>query len=97
MFRNYNGQKLGLAFVGLLVLAGCSKSEKPDLLSQNTVNNATRVAPGSERDFIVNVGDRIYFLVDQTRKCFAGHSVPKKLILELRCYRKALIFHILLF
>lgn len=66
MFRNTASQKLGLAFVGLLVLAGCSKSEKPDLLTQNTVNDATRVAPGSERDFIVNVGDRIYFLVDQT-------------------------------
>ncbi len=66
MFRNNAGLKVGLAFVGLLVLAGCSKSEKPDLLSQNTVNNATQVAPGSERDFIVNVGDRIYFLVDQT-------------------------------
>ena len=66
MFRNNAGLKVGLAFVGLLVLAGCSKSEKPDLLSQSTVNNATQVAPGSERDFIVNVGDRIYFLVDQT-------------------------------
>jgi len=66
MFRNTAGRKVALAFVGLLALAGCSKSEKPDLLAQGPVNNATRVAPGSERDFIVNVGDRIYFLVDQT-------------------------------
>jgi len=65
MFRNIAGRKVALAFVGMLVLAGCSKSEKPDLLSQGP-NNATQVAPGSERDFIVNVGDRIYFPVDQT-------------------------------
>ncbi len=65
MFRKIAGRRIAMAFFGLLVLAGCSKAEKPDLLSQSP-NNATRVSPGSERDFIVNVGDRIYFLVDQT-------------------------------
>ncbi len=66
MSRKVTGRKVALAFVGLLALAGCSKSEKPDLLAQGGNNSATQVAPGSERDFIVNVGDRIYFLVDQT-------------------------------
>jgi peptidoglycan-associated lipoprotein len=60
------GSKVALALVGMLVLAGCSKSEKPDLLAQNGAGSGTQVSPGSERDFIVNVGDRVYFLVDQT-------------------------------
>ncbi|MGB7204661.1 MAG: peptidoglycan-associated lipoprotein Pal [Anderseniella sp.] len=67
MLGNTKSHKIGLAFVAMLVLAGCSKSEKPDLLAQGEGgNSATQVAPGTERDFIVNVGDRIYFLVDQT-------------------------------
>jgi peptidoglycan-associated lipoprotein len=66
MLRFTAGRKIALAFVGMLVLAGCSKSEKPDLLAQGGPNSATQVSPGSERDFIVNVGDRVYFLVDQT-------------------------------
>jgi peptidoglycan-associated lipoprotein len=66
MLRFIAGSKVALALAGMIVLAGCSKSEKPDLLTQNGPNSATSVAPGSERDFIVNVGDRVYFLVDQT-------------------------------
>ena len=66
MLRVFAGSKVALALAGMIVLAGCSKSEKPDLLTQNGPNSATSVAPGSERDFIVNVGDRVYFLVDQT-------------------------------
>ncbi len=66
MLRITAGRKVAIAFAGLMLLAGCSKSEKPDLLAQGGANNATQVAPGTERDFIVNVGDRVYFLVDQT-------------------------------
>lgn len=66
MLRFVAGRRIVLAFIGMLVLAGCSKSEKPDLLAQSGPNSATQVLPGSERDFIVNVGDRVYFLVDQT-------------------------------
>ena len=66
MLRILAGSKIALALVGMLVLAGCSKSEKPDLLAQNGADSGTQVSPGSERDFIVNVGDRVYFPVDQT-------------------------------
>ena len=63
MLRLGAGRKVALAFAALLALAGCSKNEKPDLLTQPQV---TQVTPGTERDFIVNIGDRIYFLVDQS-------------------------------
>ncbi len=55
-----------------LALAACSSSDKPQL-DPNANNGALSggqgaggpVVPGSERDFILNVGDRVHFLVDQ--------------------------------
>ena len=53
MLRYTAGRKIALAFVGMLVLAGCSKSEKPDLLAQGGPNSATQVAPGEVIEFRV--------------------------------------------
>jgi peptidoglycan-associated lipoprotein len=55
-----------------MALAACSSADKPQL-DANAGNAALSggagqggpVAPGSERDFILNVGDRVHFLVDQ--------------------------------
>ena len=51
-------------------LAACSKDTQPQLDVSNApgARQGTQggpVVPGSERDFIVNVGDRVHFLVDQ--------------------------------
>ncbi len=43
----------------LLALAACSSSN-------NTLNSRTAATPGSEQDFIVNVGDRVFFPTDIT-------------------------------
>jgi peptidoglycan-associated lipoprotein len=40
--------------------SGCASQNRPDILAEQTA------VPGSERDFIVNVGDRVYFIVDQS-------------------------------
>ncbi len=55
-----------------LTLAACSSADKPKL-DANGGNAALSggagqggpVVPGSERDFILNVGDRVHFAVDQ--------------------------------
>ncbi len=55
-----------------LTLAACSSADKPQL-DANAGNAALSggagqggpAVPGSERDFILNVGDRVHFLVDQ--------------------------------
>ena len=47
-----------------LALAACSKKNTPDL-NAGTGPGAVAV-PGSEQDFNVNVGDRVFFLEDQS-------------------------------
>ena len=47
-----------------LALAACSKKNTPDL-NAGTGPGAAAV-PGSEQDFTVNVGDRVFFMEDQS-------------------------------
>ena len=56
------GFRIAAIFCCLLAVAACSKKNTPDL----DAGGAGQVKPGSQQDFSVNVGDRIYFLVDQT-------------------------------
>ncbi|MEM7216175.1 MAG: peptidoglycan-associated lipoprotein Pal [Pseudomonadota bacterium] len=50
-------------FLGL-ALAGCAKTNKlPDNAGQLGLNGAT---PGSQQDFTVNVGDRVFFETDSS-------------------------------
>jgi peptidoglycan-associated lipoprotein len=60
MLRNLAGLKIAAVCAGLLVVAGCSSQNRPDIMAEQTAT------PGSERDFIVNVGDRVHFVVDQS-------------------------------
>ena len=55
--------KIAAAFCCVLALAACSKKSTPDLEATNGVGVA---APGSEKDFALNVGDRIYFAEDKS-------------------------------
>jgi peptidoglycan-associated lipoprotein len=48
-----------------LALAACSKKNTPDL-EEGTGGGVGSAAPGSVRDFETNVGDRVYFIVDQS-------------------------------
>jgi len=51
-------------FMGL-ALVGCAKKDKlPDNSGQLGLNNGA--APGSQQDFTVNVGDRVFFETDST-------------------------------
>jgi len=53
-----------VAFAVGLALAGCaSKKPLPDNAAGLGINNAT---PGSEQDFTVNVGDRVFFETDSS-------------------------------
>ena len=54
--------KITAVCLGVVFVAGCSKKDKPEL----AVQGEQAAVPGSERDFIVNVGDRVQFLVDQS-------------------------------
>lgn len=61
-----------------LALAACSKKNTPDLEAGpggGIGAGAGNVAPGSQADFETNVGDRIYFLVDQTDLTSEGREI----------------------
>ena len=52
------GAKFAALVLGALAIAGCAK-QQPD---QAAMANAA--TPGSQQDFIVNVGDRVFFETD---------------------------------
>jgi peptidoglycan-associated lipoprotein len=64
-----------------LALAACTKKNAPDLEAGpgggggGLGAGVGNVAPGSEADFQTNVGDRIYFLVDQTKLTPEGREI----------------------
>ena len=60
MLRNLAGLKIAAICAVVLAVAGCASKNRPDIMAEQSA------VPGSERDFIVNVGDRIHFIVDQS-------------------------------
>ena len=56
--------RIAAAFCCVLALAACSKKNTPDLEAANS--GVGQAAPGSEKDFAVNAGDRVYFAEDQS-------------------------------
>ncbi|QPC45368.1 peptidoglycan-associated lipoprotein Pal [Kaustia mangrovi] len=52
--------KFAAIVFGMLAVAACSSSDRPDLQQQEAA------VPGSERDFVLNVGDRVFFTTDVT-------------------------------
>jgi peptidoglycan-associated lipoprotein len=65
MLRNLSGFKIAVALCCVLALTACSKKNTPNLEATNAGLGAGASSPGSEADFATNVGDRIYFVVDQ--------------------------------
>jgi peptidoglycan-associated lipoprotein len=55
------GAKFAAVIVGALVIAGCAKHD-----ADATNAMASAAAPGSQQDFVVNVGDRVFFDTDSS-------------------------------
>jgi peptidoglycan-associated lipoprotein len=55
------GAKFAALVLGALAIASCAKNNQPD---PNAMANAA--VPGSQQDFIVNVGDRVFFDTDSS-------------------------------
>ena len=61
--RNVRVAKLAALFLAALALGACAKNPAQD---SGALANASAAAPGSQQDFVVNVGDRVFFESDQT-------------------------------
>jgi peptidoglycan-associated lipoprotein len=55
------GAKFAALLLGALAIAGCAKQAQNDQLGM-----AGAATPGSQQDFIVNVGDRVFFDTDSS-------------------------------
>jgi peptidoglycan-associated lipoprotein len=55
------GAKFAAVLLGALAIAGCAKNAQND-----QVGMAGAATPGSQQDFIVNVGDRVFFETDSS-------------------------------
>jgi peptidoglycan-associated lipoprotein len=55
------GARLAAALAAALAIAACASQN-----ADNTQANANNAAPGSQQDFVVNVGDRVFFETDST-------------------------------
>jgi len=71
------GMRLAVVLVAGLTLAACAQKEKPA---------AGNVAPGTAQDFVVNVGDRVFFPVDQTTLTAQARDTLNKQAQWLRLY-----------
>src|SRR3954453_11491561 len=65
---------MALLAVGL-ALGACAKNQATDSLASGANGVAT---PGSQQDFVVNVGDRVFFETDQTDLTPQARSTLKK-------------------
>jgi peptidoglycan-associated lipoprotein len=63
-----------------LALAACSKKNTPDLEA------GSQVRPGSQQDFTVNVGDRIFFAEDQSTLSPEAQETLRKQASWLKTY-----------
>jgi peptidoglycan-associated lipoprotein len=77
MMRRMAGFKIAAACCCFLALAACSKKNTPNLEAGGDAGIGS-ARPGSEQDFATNVGDRIYFIVDQSDLTGEGQEILSK-------------------
>ena len=57
----FRGAKFALFVIAALAIAGCAKEQ-----AEQTALVGGAAAPGSQQDFVVNVGDRVFFETDSS-------------------------------
>jgi peptidoglycan-associated lipoprotein len=62
VMRNFRAAKLAVLAVLVLAVAGCAKNA----IDPNAASANAAAVPGSQQDFVVNVGDRVFFETDST-------------------------------
>ena len=71
--RNFRGVGIVAALIAGLALSACASKQANDSLA-----SAGSATPGSQQDFVVNVGDRVFFESDQTELTAQSRSTLDK-------------------
>jgi peptidoglycan-associated lipoprotein len=89
MMPRMAGFKFAAICCCFLALAACSKKNTPDL--EAGTGGIGQARPGSEQDFATNVGDRIYFIVDQSDLTPEGQEILTKQAQWLQQYSNVVV------
>ncbi len=84
--RFLQGMKVTVVVVAALTLAACAN--KSALEDSNAMANAGAATPGSQQDFVVNVGDRVFFETDSTELTPQAVAVLNKQVQWLQTYNR---------
>jgi peptidoglycan-associated lipoprotein len=77
----FRGAKFVAVILGALAIAGCAKQA-----DQNAMAGAA--TPGSQQDFVVNVGDRVFFETDSSELTDQGRATLDKQAQWLNNYNR---------
>jgi peptidoglycan-associated lipoprotein len=91
MMNRLAGFKLAAICCCFLALAACSKKNQPDLDAGLNGGGMSAAAPGSKQQFTTEVGDRIYFLEDQSTLTPEATAILTKQAQWLQQYSKVTI------
>ena len=81
--------RLAGALVAVLAIAACAKNPADDAsLAGAGVGGAGYAAPGSQQDFVVNVGDRVFFETDSVELTQTGQATLDKQARWLQQYNR---------
>jgi peptidoglycan-associated lipoprotein len=84
VFRNVRAAHLAIAVVAALALGACASNP----LDQNQAGTAGAATPGSAQDFVVNVGDRVFFESDSTELTSQSRATLDKQAQWLQNYNR---------
>jgi peptidoglycan-associated lipoprotein len=69
--------------IGALAMAGCAKQQTDQIAA-----SAGTAAPGSQQDFVVNIGDRVFFETDSSELTSPARETLDKQALWLNHYNR---------
>ena len=81
---NYRALKLAVMLIAALSIGACAKN--PLNAGDPALANASAAVPGSQQDFVVNVGDRVFFESDSSELTPQAVSTLEKQAHWLRSY-----------
>jgi peptidoglycan-associated lipoprotein len=80
--RNFRAAKIAALLVAALAMGACAKNPTTDA----ALANASAATPGSQQDFVVNVGDRVFFNSDSSELTPQSTATLDKQAQWLRTY-----------
>jgi peptidoglycan-associated lipoprotein len=83
LMRIFGRAQFAVLLIGALALAGCASKQV-----EEAAGVAGAAAPGSPQDFVVNVGDRVFFETDSTELTPQGRSTLEKQAQWLQLYNR---------